>query len=431
MQANDKGLEFASHIDPAVPRHLVGDPMRLTQILINLLGNALKFTEQGSVTLQVANDGHSRMPGTICFTVSDTGIGIPLDKLQIIFERFRQVDASRTRQYGGTGLGLAISKHLAERMHGRIEVDSTVGKGSVFRCTVSLGIQSPDNGQRLLPAIDLTGIRSLIVDDHPINRLILREMLVECRADITEAVDGPSALRALREAAEQGRRFELLLLDCRMPTMDGFQTVDHAKQSSLDRGLTIVMLTSDDWASDIARTYDLSLGGYLIKPLRRADLIKVIGIALRRSKEAALPTQQNPAPPTPAMPVHSLRILLAENSPDNQLLIRSYLLNTNYQLDIVNDGTQAVEQFKHSCYDVIRMDMQMPVMDGFAATQTIRKWEEERQLPPITIVALTALALMEDAARSLRAGCTIHLTKPIRKQTLLDLLQQTSTKLAA
>jgi len=431
MQANDKGLEFASHIDPAVPIHLVGDPVRLTQILINLLGNALKFTEQGSVTLQVSNDDHSRMPGTIRFTVSDTGIGIPPDKLQIIFERFRQVDSSRTRQYGGTGLGLAISKHLAERMHGRIEVESTVGKGSTFHCTVSFDIQSPENVQTIPPVIDLAGIRTLIVDDYSINRLILREMLVECHADIAEAVDGPTAISALRDAADQGKPFDLLLLDCRMPKMDGFQTVDYLKQASLDSGLTIVMLTSDDWANDIARTYDLSLGGYLIKPLRRADLIKVIGIALRRSKGSISPASQTPAQSTPSLPARSLQILLADDSPDNQLLIQSYLLNTNYQLDMVNDGAQAVEQFKHGRYDVILMDMQMPVMDGFAATQAIRKWEEERQLSPIPIVALTALALMEEAARSLRAGCTIHLTKPIRKQTLLDLLQQTSTKLAA
>jgi CheY-like chemotaxis protein len=371
------------------------------------------------------------MPGAIHFTVSDTGIGIPSDKLGIIFERFRQVDSSRTRQYGGTGLGLAISKHLAERMHGRIWVESTVGKGSHFHCTVSLAVQSEVDDQKMLPAIDLAGTRTLIVDDHPINRLILREMLAECHADITEVMDGPSALNTIREAAEQGRPYELLLLDCRMPRMDGFQVVDRLKQDSLDAGLTIIMLTSDDWTNDIARTYDLALGGYLVKPLRRVDLLKTITIAKRRSKSVSLKTQQTPSSPAASMPNSSLRILLAEDSPDNQLLIRSFLRGTGYQLDVADDGAQAIEQFKRNRYDVILMDMQMPVMDGFTATETIRRWEEDQQLPPVPIIALTALALKEEAAKSLAAGCTLHLTKPIRKKTLLDILQHPFNKQAA
>ena len=431
MQANEKGIEFASHIDSAVPRHLIGDPVRLTQILVNLLGNALKFTEKGSVTLQVDNDKHARTPGALHFTVSDTGIGIPPDKLETIFERFKQVDSSRTRQYGGTGLGLAISKHLTERMHGHIWVESVLGKGSQFHCTASFDIQSPTDIKKMLPAINLAGTKTLIVDDHPINRLILREMLVECHAEIAEATDGLSAIRTLREAAEQGQPFELLLLDCRMPKIDGFQTVDRLKEASLDSGLTIVMLTSDDWANDIARTYDLALGGYLIKPFRRADLIKTIKIARRRSKETTLQTQHTPSTSATNMPESSRRILVAEDSPDNQMLIQSYLRNTGYQLDIVEDGAQAVEKIKSNRYDVVLMDMQMPVMDGFAATEAIRQWEEDHHLTPIPIIALTALALKEEAARSLKAGCTIHMTKPIRKKTLLEILQHPFGKQAA
>lgn len=431
MQANEKGLELASHIDPAVPRHLIGDPVRLTQILVNLLGNALKFTDRGSVTLQVANDDYKRMPGVIHFTVSDTGIGIPPDKLEVIFERFKQADSSRTRQHGGTGLGLAISKHLIERMHGRIWVESVVDKGSQFHCTASFDVQSQADIKKALPAIDLAGTKTLIVDDHPINRLILRELLGECRAAITEAVDGPSAIRTLQDAAEQRQPFELLLLDCRMPKMDGFQTVDQIKQAALDTGLTIVMLTSDDWANDIARTYDLALGGYLIKPFRRADLIKTITIAKRRMKEPVPKTQPPPSTPTGEIPASSRRILVAEDSPDNQMLIRSFLRDTGYQLDIVDDGAQAMEKIKCNRYDVVLMDMQMPVMDGFAATEAIRQWEEEHHLTPVPIIALTALVLKEETARSLRAGCTIHMTKPIRKKTLLDILQYPFGKQAA
>ena len=277
----------------------------------------------------------------------------------------------------------------------------------------------------------MTGTKTLIVDDYPINRLILRELLGECRAAITEAVDGPSAIRILQDAAQQGRPFELLLLDCRMPKMDGFQTVDHIKATSLDAGLTIVMLTSDDWANDIARTYDLALGGYLIKPFRRADLIKTITIAQRRMKESPLQTQPHSSTPTREVSTSSRRILLAEDSPDNQMLIRLYLRNTAYQLDIVNNGAQAIEKIKSSHYDVVLMDMQMPVMDGFAATEAIRQWEEEHHLTPVPIIALTALALKEEAAKSLRAGCTVHMTKPIRKSTLLDILQHPFGKQAA
>ena len=431
MQANENSLEFACRIDPDVPRHLIGDPVRLTQILVNLLGNAIKFTEKGSVILHVTKDMRASMAGAIHFTVTDTGIGIPPDKLEVIFERFRQGDSSRTRQYGGTGLGLAISKHLAERMHGRIWVESTVGKGSRFHCTVTLDVQTTIDPPQPSPIIELNGLKTLIVDDHSINRLIIREMLSESHADITEAMDGPSAIRILGEAADQGRPFELLLLDCRMPNMDGFQVVDHLKQNALDTGLTIIILTSDDWANDIARTYDLALGGYLIKPIRRADLIKTIEIACRRMKEAVARTRKVHSPPHDDMPGPPRKILLAEDSPDNQMLIRSYLRDTDYQLDIVDNGTQAVEKIKDTRYDVILMDMQMPVMDGFAATGAIRQWEDDHQLAPVPIIALTALALKEEAAKSLKAGCTVHMTKPIRKKTLLDILKQPMGKQAA
>ena len=326
---------------------------------------------------------------------------------------------------------MAISKHLTERMQGRIWVESQVGKGSHFHCTVSLDVQSPADAQKMLPAIDLASIKTLIVDDHSINRLILREMLVECHANITEAVDGPSALITLQDAADQGRPFNLLLLDCRMPKMDGFQTVNHIQQANLHIGLTIVMLTSDDWANDIARTYDLALGGYLIKPIRRADLIKTITIALGRSKEAATPTPRLSLIPDAPKPASPLRILLAEDSPDNQLLIRSFLRGTGHRLDVADDGAQAIEQFKRNRYDVILMDMQMPVMDGFTATETIRRWEADHQLTPVPIIALTALALKEEAAKSLTAGCTLHMTKPIRKQILLDILHHSFGKQAA
>lgn len=422
MRANEKGLELACHLAPDVPCFLIGDPTRLTQILINLIGNALKFTEKGSVIVRVTNDPDAQTPGAIRFSVSDTGIGIPSDKLDTIFESFTQAHASTSRQYGGTGLGLAISKHLAERMGGRIWVDSAVGQGSTFHCSVTLHIQPHPSVQKPPSHINLTGIRTLVVDDHPTNLLILRETLGAWGAQVTEANDGETALTELRRATDADKPYELLLLDCHMPGMNGFQVAEAIKASSLGKGLTVIMLTSDHWADDIARTYDLGLGGYLVKPIRRGDLFQAISIALGRAKGMAIP----PAEPVNAPPLpttRQLRVLLVEDSPDNQLLIRSYLKQTDHRLDVADHGAIALEKFKNGHYDLILMDMQMPVMDGYTATRAIRKWERDHDLPATQIIALTALALKEEAAKIFEAGCNTHVTKPVKKTTLLELLR--------
>ncbi|TKS60292.1 MAG: hypothetical protein EWM72_01518 [Nitrospira sp.] len=423
MRANEKGLELACHLDPNVPCFLIGDPTRLTQILINLIGNALKFTENGSVIALVTNDADARTPGTIRFSVSDTGIGIPADKLNTIFDSFTQAHPSTTRQYGGTGLGLAISKHLVERMNGRIWAESTVGKGSIFHCSVALQVQAHPSAQKSTSHVNLTGMRTLVVDDHPTNLLILREMLGAWGAQVTEAGNGSTALDELRRATEQGTPYELLLLDCRMPNMNGFQVVEKLKELSLEKGLTVIMLTSDHWADDIARTYDLGLGGYLVKPIRRSDLFQTIGIALGRTKGTPSPIPAEPVDPTPPIPTRALRVLLVEDSPDNQLLVRSYLKQTDHRLDVAEHGAIALEKFKNGHYDVILMDMQMPVMDGYTATRAIRKWERDHDLPAIQIIALTALALKEESVKIFEAGCNTHITKPVKKITLLEVLQ--------
>ncbi|ALA57553.1 response regulator [Nitrospira moscoviensis] len=419
MRANEKGLELACHLAPDVPCALIGDPTRLSQIFINLIGNALKFTEKGSVIVRVANEPDGGRPGAIRFSVTDTGIGIPPEKQEIIFESFTQAHASTSRQYGGTGLGLAISKHLAERMNGRIWVESTVGQGSTFHCTVTLGVQTRPGQPKPASPINLTGVRTLVVDDHPTNLLILRETLAAWGAVVTEADSGEAALAELQRAGGSERPYELLLLDARMPGMNGFEVVEAVKNAPFGNGLTIIMLTSDHWADDIARTYDLGLGGYLIKPIRRADLFQTIGIALGRTKGPA----PEPIPAPPPASVRPLRILLVEDSPDNQLLIRSYLKQTDHRLDVADHGAIALEKFKNGHYDVVLMDMQMPVMDGYTATRAIRKWERDQDLPATQIIALTALALKEEAVKIFEAGCNTHITKPVKKSTLLDILQ--------
>ncbi len=422
MRANEKGLELACHVDRNVPCHLVGDPTRLTQILINLMGNALKFTEEGSIVVRVMNDPDRNIAGAVRFSVSDTGIGIPSDQLVSIFDSFTQAHASTTRQYGGTGLGLAITKRLVEGMNGLIWAESTVGRGSTFYCSALLELQAKPSHQKSAIPINLSGISVLVVDDHPINRIILSELLSGWGAQVTDASDGRTALDELLQASERGQAYKLLLLDCRMPGMNGFHVVEHLKSSPTGSCPTIVMLTSDHWADDIARTYDLGLGGYLIKPIRRSDLLQTIGIALGRTKGTPPAGVETSAPPS-TVSTRPLRVLLVEDSPDNQLLVRAYLKQADYFLDMAEHGAVALEKFKSAHYDVILMDVQMPVMDGYAATKAIRAWERDHDLPATPIIALTALALKEEGARVFEAGCNAHLTKPVKKSTLLEVLR--------
>jgi len=420
MRANEKGLELACHLALDVPCALTGDPNRLHQILVNLISNAIKFTDKGSVILEVTNDAAQGRPGAIHFIVRDTGMGIAQDKLSSIFERFTQADASIARRYGGTGLGLTISRQLAELMQGRIWAESIVGEGSTFHCAVRLGIKCGAKMPCLPRSIDLHGLRSLAVDDHPINRKILVETLSSWNAHVRAVGDGHQAVTALRQAAESSHPYGLLLIDCRMPGMDGFQVVEAIRRSDLAAGLTIIMMASDHWADDIARTYDLGLNGYLTKPIRRSDLLQTLSIAMDRARGVPVTSPLSRTPlPVATRPLH---ILLVEDSPDNQVLVQSYLKSTPYQVDVAEHGGVAVEQFKQGHYDVILMDMNMPVMDGYEATRAIRAWEHEQDLAETQIIALTALALKEEGEKILDAGCNAHLTKPIKRQTLLEVL---------
>ncbi|MBA3752852.1 MAG: response regulator [Nitrospira sp.] len=420
LRANEKGLELVSHLSNDVPCHLIGDPNRLYQILLNLLGNAIKFTERGSVVMSVTNDPDRREAGVIRFSITDTGIGVPPDKLNTIFETFTQAHSTIARQYGGTGLGLSISQQLARLMGGRIWAESALGEGSTFHCVVQLGVQAVPPPSKVSVALNLTGLRCLVVDDYPTNRLILRETLFGWGAFVAEADSGEQAMDVLEEAHKSKTPFGLLLLDCRMPGMDGFEVIERIRADHRLSGLTIIMLASDRWADDIAKTYDLGLGGYLVKPIRRSDLQQTISIALGRSKGGFKATATHE--PRLAPPGRSLRILLIEDSLDNQVLIQSYLKDTPHRLDLAGNGQIGVVKFQNGHYDLILMDMQMPVMDGLTATRTIRKWEQEQDLPAVQIVALTALALKEEAARIFEAGCNAHMTKPLKKITLLELL---------
>jgi PAS domain S-box-containing protein len=423
MVAHDKGLELACQVMTDVPRDLVGDPHRLRQILLNLLGNALKFTMSGEVVLRVQNDPDAQQPGVLLFSVSDTGIGIPADKLDVIFESFTQADSSTTRQYGGTGLGLTISKRLVELMGGRIWVTSTVGQGSTVSFTAMFRVQENPKLRALVPPAELQGMKALVVDNSATNRLILKELLTAWGMQVVGVPNGREGLAELVRAQESGDPYRLVLLDCRMPEMDGFQVAERLRAIPNLAGVTVIMLSSDARVGDKARSQELGMAGYLVKPVKRAELFEAIAAAVGKSQVFA-PGPALEAAPTPAKDQRALRILLAEDSQDNRLLVQSYLKHTPHHLDLADNGAIAVAKFRARRFDLVFMDMQMPVMDGYAATRRIRQWEKEIGRSPTPIVALSAFALQEEIQKSLDAGCTAHLTKPIKKAILLNAIQE-------
>lgn len=359
---------------------------------------------------------------TLLFSVRDTGIGIPQEKVDAVFEKFTQVDSSTTRKYGGTGLGLAISKRLVEMMDGRIWVESKLGEGSIFNFTVKLGVQSEQRKEIQLPAVDIKGLKVLVVDDNATNRMILREMLSGWGALVTEAEDGMQGLSELKGAKDAGSPYNLVLLDCRMPVMDGFQMAEHMKNDPTLTGITIMMLTSDNREGHTAKARELGIARYAVKPIKQSELKEAITQAIGKTKSNA----EGMAAIKPAVveDTRSLSILLVEDSKDNRLLIESYLKKTSHKIDISENGEMAVEKFTSGKYDIVLMDMQMPVMDGYTATGIIRKWEREKGVKGTPIIALTAHALKEDEQKSLNAGCTAHLTKPIKKAKLMEAINE-------
>ena len=419
VRAHEKGLELASRIMPEVPTDLTGDPTRLRQVLLNLVGNAIKFTEKGEVVLRVEKDPENQQAGRVRFAVSDTGIGIAEDKLVQVFESFTQVDASTTRKYGGSGLGLTITRHLVELMGGRIWAESTLGAGSTFYFTVQFEIPRQPKPHKPFTAEDLHGLRTLVVDDNATNRLILSEMLSSWGVSITTAANCERGLAELVRASEAGEPYGLVLLDCRMPGMDGFQLAKHIQNHPSLADMTVLMLTSDNRAGDTARCRKLGIGSYLVKPVRQGDLLDAIHAAMRKT-ESGMPRAEEDRSET--APKLSLRILMAEDSEDNVFLIQSYLRDSGCSIETAENGETAVQKFQSRKYDVVLMDMQMPVADGYAATGQIREWERRHQAAPTPIIALTAYAHQEEIEKSLQAGCTAHLSKPIRRKTLFDIL---------
>ena len=418
-RAHAKGLELNYILDPVFPSFLIGDPGRLRQVLMNLIGNAIKFTPSGEVVVKCELLSLSGEDVEWQFSVSDTGIGIPEKKLRNIFELFTQGDSSSSRAFGGTGVGLTISQHLVELMHGRIWGESVEGKGSAFYFTAKFLLQPhPPKPDRRYPE-ELKGLRILIVDDNETNRRNLRGMLERWDTLVTDVKNGEQGVLAIRRAMTAGTPFDLILIDEQMPTVSGAQMIEHIKNDPAITGMPILMLSQGDGDKRPHPPIEKAISAYMMKPIKRFDLLETISSVLSEAaRQAAQPNASAGASLRP------LRILLVEDYKHNQLIVQQYLKQTPYALDIAENGAVAVEKYQSDRYDLVLMDLQMPIMDGYAATRAIRAFERAKGRAETPIIALTAYALKETPEKSFQAGCTAYLNKPVKKAQLLELIAQ-------
>jgi two-component system sensor histidine kinase/response regulator len=425
VRADEKGLELLCEVASDVPDVVTGDPSRLRQIVLNLVGNAIKFTHEGEVTLRVACVEKNDVECTLQFTVADTGIGIAPEKQRTIFEAFSQADTSTTRKYGGTGLGLTISTRLVELMAGKMWLESEVGKGTQFHFTIKLGVadaQELEVGMSV-PAEILKGVKTLIVDDNRTNRRILEGMLTRWGMKPSQVESGNEALKALADAQAAGEPYRVILTDMHMPKMDGFGFIERIRENQHLSAATIMMLTSAGHRGDAARCQALGISAYLLKPIRQSELkvaiARILGAA-EHNDELPLITRYSLGDAGEAS--RSLRILLAEDNPVNQRLAVRMLEKRGHRVAVSCNGREALEALAADAFDLILMDVQMPEMDGFEATAAIRKNEagSGKRMP---IVALTAHAMKGDRERCLANGMDEYLAKPIRPEELDELLE--------
>ena len=438
FKAYKKGLDLVSRIAPAVPTELYGDPSRLRQILLNLMSNAVKFTSEGEVVLEVKLDQEKQIDDQesveLLFSVRDTGIGISPEIQEHIFESFTQADASSTREYGGTGLGLTISKRLVNLMNGEIGVDSTLGEGSTFYFKLELPVakNSVVTKPELEEELNLDGMSVLAVDDNSTNLLILEELLTDKGAELTLAENGMEAISELRKNQKQDKQFQLILLDLLMPKKDGNDVAEFIREELKSSEIKIVMLTSNLGKEKV--TCRDHVDKFIFKPIRRKELIQVIGHQLydqtkenkiEDKKENHLINSDKERESGQALD-QPLQILLVDDAQENRLLVNAHLKSKNCEIEMAENGVEAFRKFKEHEFDLVLMDLQMPKMDGYEATRRIKQWEEKKELKPTPIVALTAHALTEDIKKTKKLGFDSHFTKPIKKAKLINLIDKCS-----
>src|SRR5258708_6820301 len=433
LRADEKGLELLCEVAPEVPEVVRGDSGRLRQVIINLAGNAIKFTEKGEVALKVEVEAIHEHDCTLRFTVVDTGVGIPGEKLQLIFEPFSQADTSTTRKYGGTGLGLTISTRLVEMMRGKIWVESELGSGSQFHFTARLGLADTkviEVGAIAPPEI-LRAVRVLVVDDNRTNRRILEGMLGRWEMKSSSVQDGEEALAKLSEAQEAAEPFAPILLDMHLPTMDAFELIEEIRQGPHPSTAMIMMLTSAGHRGDAARCQELGVAAYLLKPIRQSELREAIARVLgAREQKGAIPLITRYSLQDAREPSASLRVLLVEDNRVNQRLATRLLEKRGHFVSIAGDGREALVALEKESFDLVLMDLQIPEMDGFEATTVIRE-KEKTSGNHLAIVALTAHAMKGDREKCLAGGMDAYLTKPIRPHELDELLHTYVVRRAA
>ena len=419
LRAEQKHLELVCHVLPDVAHVAVGDPGRLRQVIVNLVGNAIKFTERGQILVQVETMSKDEGGMVLHYFVSDSGMGIPADKQQAIFEAFKQADGSTTRRFGGTGLGLAISSTLVELMGGRIWVESEPLEGSTFHFTLRLGVS---RARPEPPAPNLTDLPVLVVDDNGVNRRILQDLLLRWKMRPTAVDSGDAALRAVTAANERNQPFALILLDANMPGMDGFEVARRIGATPSLHGSTIMMLSSSAHHDESNKCREVGIATHLTKPVDQRELLSAIGrvLAQEPGQRAPLPASMLPAD----LPERRLHILLAEDNVVNQRLAATLLERRGHKVTIAANGQEALAAVSAQPFDVALMDVQMPEMGGFEATAAIRAAESERGTPRLAIIAMTAHAMKGDRERCLAAGMDEYLTKPLDPRRLCALVEE-------
>jgi len=426
VRSDEKGLELLCEIAADVPEVVNGDSSRLRQVVLNLVGNAIKFTSEGEVALHVQTDARDGENCILHFAVSDTGIGILPEKQKMIFDPFTQADTSTTRRYGGTGLGLTISKRLVGMMGGKIWVDSEVARGTQFHFTARMGIADVkviEVGSIAPPEI-LRGLKVLVVDDNRTNRRILEGMLRRWDMKPTSVEGGEEALAQLSTARAAAEPYALILTDMHMPMMDGFSLVERIRQRPELSTATIMMLTSAGHRGDAARCQELGVAAYLLKPIRQSELREAIArVLVAKEQNGAIPLVTRYSLQDARDPLSSLRVLLVEDNAVNRLLATRLLEKRGHRVAVATNGREALDALENESYDLIFMDVQMPEIDGIEATVAIREREKANGNHQ-PIIALTAHAMKGDEERCLNAGMDGYLSKPIRPQELDEILEK-------
>jgi CheY-like chemotaxis protein/HPt (histidine-containing phosphotransfer) domain-containing protein len=425
LRAEQKNLELVCRILPDVPDSLFGDPGRLRQIVINLVGNAIKFTDKGEVVLQVEKESQTGNQVDLHFSVIDTGIGIPVEKQRRIFEAFAQADGSTTRQYGGTGLGLAISSQLVELMNGRLWVESEEGKGSNFQFIACFGVQEGPAAIHIPTELKkLHNMRVLVVDDNTTNRFLLQEMLSNWQMKPTVVESGRVALAAIERASDAKDPFALAIIDYQMPGMSGFALAERIRRNPCFAGVKLMLLSSVGQRGDASRCEKLKIDGYLTKPIKQSDLLDTIVSVLGKSSSEERPT---------LVTRHSIResrrqlkILMAEDNIVNQKLATRVLERRGHTVVVANNGEETLATLEEDSFDLVLMDVQMPEMNGFEATAAIRQKEKGTGVH-IPIIAMTARAMKGDRERCLKEGMDGYVSKPIKAEELFEMIERPLT----